>query len=403
MKNADIEKPGNIRNPLREKLVIIEALVFLVPILVVGYIYYQKQISFETNHIFIFLAVLFLILGGMVILRQIFDRILMVQTLIKKAEQGEQYALDVKKDTGELHEITKSFNNLVKNLEESNSELQRRIAEIDERKQMEAALKRAKEEAEASNIAKSRFLANMSHELRTPLNAIIGFSQVLLGQAHGELNEKQSKYLNNMLESGNQLLNMVEGILNFVKIESGEVELQLSSADVLSELRAIAGKIQESADKKGLSFSIDFQPDLPKVDIDCEKFRQIVSNLLDNAIKFTPEGGKICVTANLAQNSKLEALEARGLFQSSAFSFEPNQNWVMISVQDSGIGLKPEDQEKIFSIFEQVDASQKRKFGGTGFGLAMSRKLVELHQGHLWVESEGEGKGSRFSFLLPLP
>ncbi|MCK5350112.1 MAG: hypothetical protein KAJ25_12015, partial [Desulfobacula sp.] len=151
------------KNPLKQKLFIIEALVFLIPVLAGIYIYFEKGISFENNHILIILASLCLILGGMLLLRQIFDRILMIQNIMKTAERGEQYVIDAQKDTGDLHEITNSFNNLMNNFQESNKELQRSIEEIAERKKVAAALQRAKEEAEAANMAKSRFLANMSH------------------------------------------------------------------------------------------------------------------------------------------------------------------------------------------------------------------------------------------------
>ena len=406
MKNTGIEKPYNVRSPLREKLVIIEALVFLIPVLVVAYIYYQKQISFDTTQILIFLAVLCLILGGMVILRQIFDRILMFQNLMNKAERGEQYVLDVQKGTGELHEITKSFNNLMKNFEEANSELQRRLEEIAERKQVEAALQRAKKEAEAANMAKSRFVANMSHEFLTPLNAVIGFSQILKAKTHGELNEKQIKYVNNVLESGQHLLKLINGILELSKIEAESMELKLSEFDTSDELQGAVNLIRASADKKEIALSLDVQPDMPSITADQEKFRQIVLNLLNNAVKFTPDRGAVSVTARHLSfvNGHLKNVSGDKITFPMA-----NDQWPMtrgdfmeISVSDNGIGIKPEDQERIFSVFEQVDASQQRKFGGTGFGLAMSRKLVELHKGKIWVESEGEGKGSRFRFMLPL-
>jgi signal transduction histidine kinase len=400
MGNTLIEKPGNVRNPLRAKLVIIEALVFLLPGLVIAYVYYQKNISLDTTHMFIFLAVFTLILGGMVILRQVFDRILTVQTLMKNAEEGGRYLLDVQKDTGELHEITKSFNNLMNNFQEANSELQRRLEEIAERKQAEAALQRAKDAAEAVNIAKSRFLANMSHELLTPLNSVIGFSQILLAKTHGELNEKQLRYVNNVLDSGKLLLKLVNTVLELSKIEAESVELELSEFAPDEELREIISMIQPSADKKGIVLSSDIQPKLPNITADREKFRQAVLYLLNNAVEFTPDGGGIRVTANLSDSSSLKARS--NAFQLSASDLELHRDWIQISVQDTGIGIRPEDQERIFSIFEQADASQQRLFDGTGLGLAMSRKLVELHKGSIWVESKGEEKGSTFTFVIPI-
>ena len=405
MGNTIIEKPGNvIRNPLRAKLVIIEALVFLLPGLVITYVYYQKNISLDTTHIFIFLAVLTLILGGMVILRQVFDRILTVQTLMKNAEEGGRYLLDVQKDTGELHEITKSFNNLMNNFQEANSELQRRLEEIAERKQAEAALQRAKDTAEAVNIAKSRFLANMSHELLTPLNSVIGFSQILLAKTHGELNEKQLKYVNNVLDSGKLLLKLVNTVLELSKIEAESVELELSEFAPDEELREIISMIQPSADKKGIVLSSDIQPKLPNITADREKFRQAVLYLLNNAVKFTPDGGSIRLEANLISDfgSRISELEKEGKIISDQSAIRIPQSAIEVSVADTGIGIKPEDQERIFSIFEQADASQQRLFDGTGLGLAMSRKLVELHKGSIWVESKGEEKGSTFTFVMPI-
>jgi signal transduction histidine kinase len=324
----------------------------------------------------------------------------MVQTLMKKAEEGEGYLIDVQKDTDELHEITVSFNNLMKNFQGANSELQHRIEEIAERKRAEADLQRAKETAEAANMAKSRFIANMSHEFLTPLNAVIGFSQILKTKTHGELNEKQIKYVNNVLESGQHLLKLVNGILEFSKTEAEIAELELSEFDIDEEIRSIVSMVQTSADRKDITLSFQSQPNLPHITADHNKFRQIVLNLLNNAVKFTRHGGLVVLTAKTVPSSDIQV---PGLDQPEA------RNWKMetgdfleISVQDTGIGIKPEDLERIFSIFEQVDTSTERLFDGTGLGLTMCRKLVEMHGGQIGVDSEGEGKGCTFTVVLPL-
>ncbi|MBC2704961.1 HAMP domain-containing sensor histidine kinase [Desulfobacula sp.] len=379
------------KNPLKQKLFIIEALVFLIPVLAGIYIYFEKGISFENNHILIILASLCLILGGMLLLRQVFDRILMIQNIMKTAECGEQYVIDAQKDTGDLHEITNSFNNLMNNFQESNKELQRSIEEIAERKKVAAALQRAKEEAEAANMAKSRFLANMSHEFLSPLNDVIGFSQLLKANTHGELNEKQMEYTNNVLESGQHLVRLTTEILELSKIETRRIELKLSEFDATDELQDAANLVTASADKKEIALTLDVQPDMPPITADQDSFQHIVLNLLNNALKFTSAGGSIALAAKIIKGSELQIPGLGKL-----------KNFLQISVSDTGIGVKPEDQERIFSIFEQVDTSSKRRFNGSGLGLAMSRKLVELHKGKIWIESDGDDKGSRFSFVLPL-
>ncbi|MBT6338826.1 MAG: HAMP domain-containing histidine kinase, partial [Desulfobacula sp.] len=319
---------------------------------------------------------------------------------IQTAERGGQYVLDTQKGTDELHEITKSFNNLAKNFQESNIELQRSIKEIAERKKIEAALQVAKDQSEAANMAKTRFLANMSHEFLTPLNAVIGFSQLLETKTHGELNEKQIEYIRNVMESGQNLLNLVNGILELSKIETEGVKLKLSTFDIKYELQRAVNLILKTADKKEISLAKELQPDLPPITADQEKFKQIIINLLNNAVKFTPAGGSIILAAKTLMGSELE-IPCYEDPDMTTQVLDIENNFLQISISDTGIGVKPEDRERIFSIFEQVDISSQRLFNGTGLGLAMSRKIVELHNGKIWMESEGEGKGSSFTFVLP--
>ncbi|MBU8910012.1 MAG: HAMP domain-containing histidine kinase, partial [Desulfobacterales bacterium] len=317
----------NTERPLKQTLFIIEALVFLLPVLCVIYIYFQKNISFEINHLLIILAALCLILGGMVLLRQVFDRILSMMNKFQK----------------------------------SNKELQHSIEEIAERKKVAAALQRAKEEAEAANMAKTRFLANMSHEFLSPLNTVIGFSELLKSRTHGDLNEKQMEYTNNVLESGQQLVSLTKEILELSKIETQRIELKLSGFDTNDELQKAVNLIIASADTKGVSLALDVQQDMPPITADQDKFKHIVLNLLNNALKFTPAGGMITLAAKTVPGSELQIP-----------GFEKLKEFLQISVSDTGVGVKPEDQERIFSIFEQVDMSSKRLFNGSGLGLAMS-------------------------------
>ena len=229
---------------------------------------------------------------------------------------------------------------------------------------------------EVASQHKSEFLANMSHELRTPLNAIIGFSEVLAQGMFGEINEKQSEYLHDILESGRHLLSLINDILDLSKIEAGRMELELSDFDLPQAIQNALTLVRERALRRGIAMHHVIDDRLADVRADERKVKQVLLNLLSNAIKFTPEGGRIDVRA------------------------APADGLIEVSVADSGVGIAPEDQEAVFEEFRQVGTADK-KAEGTGLGLTLSRKFIELHGGRIWVKS-AVGAGSTFTFRLPV-
>jgi GAF domain-containing protein len=230
---------------------------------------------------------------------------------------------------------------------------------------------------EIANKHKSDFLANMSHELRTPLNAIIGFSEVLLDKMFGELNEKQLDYLKDIHESGRHLLSLINDILDLSKIEAGRMDLEVSSFHLPTAISNAMTLIRERAQRHGIQLGLNVDPRLAEFSADERKFKQILLNLLSNAVKFTPDGGRVDVSAKL-DTTKVE-----------------------IAVKDTGIGIATEDQEKVFAEFVQVGRDYTRKAEGTGLGLALTKRFVELHGGEISLAS-APGKGSTFKITLPI-
>ncbi len=256
--------------------------------------------------------------------------------------------------------------------------------DITERKRAEVALNEAKQKADVANKSKSEFIANMSHELKTPLNAVIGFSEILLDRSFGEINEKQEKYLNNIHKSGNRLLEMINDIIDLSRADSGRMVLELEGLSLSHILNDTVATLKPAAIKKNIEIKTYIDEKLSTINADDVKLRKIINILLGNAVKFTPDGGMI----------NIEAVKI--------------EDKVRMSVTDTGIGVKPDDQERVLMGLEQSDGSYTRKHGGTGLGLALARRLVKMHGGRIWLESPPkkesaleEGKGSSFIFTIP--
>ena len=247
-----------------------------------------------------------------------------------------------------------------------------------ELQQRAEALEEANVRLQELDRLKDQFLANMSHELRTPLNSIIGFSEVLMDGLVGELTLEQKDCVNDIHFSGEHLLTLINDILDLSKIEAGRMTLALTAVDVPELLAGVEATIAPLIKKKSQVLKIEWADDLPILIADLFRIKQVLLNLISNANKFTPLEGHIALSCRLAGPTTM-----------------------LFSVTDTGIGIKPEDQEIIFEEFRQVDGSASREMSGTGLGLAISKRLIEMHGGHIWVESE-YGRGTIFSFLLPL-
>lgn len=259
------------------------------------------------------------------------------------------------------------------------------IEDITERKKIEAGLEKAHEEltalaAELKRTArvKSEFLANMSHELRTPLNSIIGFSEVLYDETFGNLSAKQKEYVNYVLVSGKHLLLLINDVLDMAKVEAGKMELSISSLPLKNTLEDALILVKGIALKKNITLSLKMDENIDKIDADERKIKEVLYNLFSNAIKFTPQGGKVEITARIIGSN------------------------IEVAVSDTGIGIAPENISRVFEAFTRIETSYSKAIEGTGLGLGLSKKLIELHGGKIWIESAGLDKGTTVKFTLPI-
>jgi two-component system, NtrC family, sensor kinase len=304
-----------------------------------------------------------------------------IESIQAAAAQIGSGALDMRIENtshDELGALAEEFNRMAAQLQESYAGLEQKVQErTQELATALAELDEKSRQLEAASRHKSEFLANMSHELRTPLNAILGFSQLLRERVFGELNEKQEEYLDDILGSANHLLALINDILDLSKVEAGQIELQVAPFSLREALERGVVMVRERATRDGVQVVVTDIPDVDTVVGDERRVRQVIFNLLSNAVKFTPVGGEVDVSA----------IQVNGE--------------VRVSVSDTGPGIAPEDHARIFEEFQQTDAGAAQR-EGTGLGLALSKRLVELHGGRIWVDSE-LGHGSTFVFTLPRP
>ena len=303
----------------------------------------------------------------------------------------------------ELGLLISSFNEMLDQLKARDDELTRYKEHLEELvEEKTAELREATRRAEAASSAKSAFLASMSHELRTPLNAIIGFSEVILDRHFGEINSRQEEYLNDILNSARHLLSLLNDILDISKIEAGKMTLNYTYADPLTLIDRTMTMVKERAHRKNISVSVRRGEVPDSVKLDDRKIMQVLFNLLTNATKFTPPGGEIGISIDTVRMDEiteiitdefredLEGLQSKGW-----------DHYLMISVSDNGPGVSRDAFKRIFEPFQQEDPSVARRYGGTGLGLSLSKEIVELHNGLIWVESR-KGEGSVFRLVIPL-
>ncbi|MBI5181385.1 MAG: PAS domain S-box protein [Nitrospirae bacterium] len=324
---------------------------------------------------------------------------------------GKTYLMGIFRDITErkeaqkrLKEYSERLEEMVKErtkeLEDANQELQIVNNELELRKREAEELRF---QAEVANRAKTDFLANMSHELRTPLNSILGFSEILIDELYGKLNKEQREYIDDIYTSGKHLLGLINDILDLSKVEAGKTELELSRFLLQDALHASITMLKEKAMKHKVEMALEIEPDADiEIEADERRIKQIMFNLLSNAVRYSPEGGAVRVSAKRVKSSELGVQREE---EKAAEHFTPNaelsRDFIEISVADTGIGISKEDQQKLFQPFQQVGSYLTKKEEGTGLGLSLCKRFVELHGGKIWVESDTD-KGAKFSFTIPI-
>jgi len=343
---------------------------------------------------FAFTLVAIIVAGGLwlTLTRSLVKPILAIEESAKKIAQGDLRQRVPIAAEDEIGNLAAEFNRMAESLENYYNTLEKKVSQRTEAlRHANAELSKNKIELEFANMElqeanrmKSQFLANMSHELRTPLNSIIGFSELLQEKAFGALNERQMQYVEYVHSSGSHLLQLINNILDLSKIEAGRMELIKEDFSVMEVLGELLGIIKPLAHEKNIVIESKSVPASPKLRADKAKFKQVMLNLLSNAVKFNVSGGTIRVD--------WETME-----EPSGMSVE---RFIVFRISDTGIGIKGEDKGRLFKEFEQIDSSITREYGGTGLGLVLTKRLVELHNGLIWVDSE-PGRGSTFSVKLP--
>ncbi len=324
--------------------------------------------------------------------RLIVKPIVSIEDSAKKIAQGNLKQRVPVMTEDEIGDLAVEFNRMAESLENYYATLENKVEErTDELRVANEELFKKKQELELANMElleankmKSQFLANVSHELRTPLNSIIGFSELLQEKTFGELNERQFQYVEYVHSSGSHLLQLINNILDLSRIEAGRMEFNTEDFPITEVLGEVLGIMRPLAHKRKITVESKTVPASPKLRADKAKFKQVMMNLLSNAIKFNVEGGKVTVDWEIAE-------EPDGMKM---------KRFVVFRIADTGIGIKEEDKSRLFQEFEQIDSSITREYGGTGLGLVITKRLVELHRGSIWVESVYD-KGSVFYVKLP--
>jgi signal transduction histidine kinase len=304
----------------------------------------------------------------------------------------------------EFGRLARSWNQMSDEIQHSRELANRYLESLrdnaEELEEANRALKRKNEEIAKASRMKSEFLAVMSHELRTPLNGIIGFSEVLLDEKFGDLNQKQKRFTENTLSSGRHLLRLINDLLDLSKIEAGRIEVTPAGFELRQSFHEIQDLVRNLAQKKNVELRCD---DIPAVtpSTDVKLFKQVMFNLLSNAIKFTPPGGRVDVQVRCLDGRTLRAEPISHAMSDKRRDCIANTDLILVEVRDTGVGIAPEDHEKVFAAFRQADTSYARAQEGTGLGLALTRRIVSSLGGDVWFTSQ-VGEGSCFAFFVPL-